>query len=60
MRCCAHRSKGILPCRCRYADAGRQACGIGELGQNVKVWDLERGEVLRTLEGHSEGVAALR
>ena len=46
---------------CRGGDAGREAGGL-RVGRTtaLKVWDLERGEELRTLEGHTgwvDGVA---
>ena len=38
--------------------AGRAACGLGLVTtETLKVWDVETGEALRTLEGHSGGVS---
>ena len=30
---------------CGGADAGRQACGVGELGRDYVGWDLETGNL---------------
>ena len=40
-------------------DAGRAARGLGLGRQTLKVWDLEQGALLATLEGHGAGVRAV-
>ena len=58
-RCCA-RSKGILALSRRGADGGWQVAYSASEDNTLKVWDLERGEVLRTLEGQTRTVTPWR
>ena len=40
----------------RERDAGWPAGGLGSGDKTLRVWDLESGQCLRTLEGHSGAV----
>ena len=39
--------------QCRGGDARRAPCRVGLGDQTLRLWDLESGQTLRTLEGHT-------
>jgi len=36
-----------------------QYLGSGSYDGTIKIWDLETGKLLKTLEGHTDGVSSL-